>query len=287
MKQRNLIPLINDIISESVLAPELKYLHFSPKEVAKFNNKDRINIIRRKSDVSDILVGDYIKPEWNKIYLVTAINQFLDVADCPSFQSLSETEMMEFVDLSEDEIPVVEIQLEQVIKKETQRFFYDCEFDETKPNIELISIGIVSEDGKELYLINKDYNWNLCESQWLIDNVKPYVVNAPDYYKVSYNEIGKRIIDFIKPSLLINTNLYGYYSAYDHVVLCKTFGTMMNLPEGMPMYTRDLQQYLDYFGINKDKLLKNSQVNEHDALADARWNYRLYLAIKRLMGVEL
>ena len=61
MKQRNLIPLINDIISESVLAPELKYLHFSPKEVAKFNNKDRINIIRRKSDVSDILVGDYIK----------------------------------------------------------------------------------------------------------------------------------------------------------------------------------------------------------------------------------
>ena len=67
----------------------------------------------------------------------------------------------------------------------------------------------------------------------------------------------------------------------------KTFGTMMNLPEGMPMYTRDLQQYLDYFGINKDKLLKNSQVNEHDALADARWNYRLYLAIKRLMGVEL
>ena len=246
MKQRNLITLINDIISESVLTPELKYLHFSPKEVAKFNNKERINIIRRKSEVSDIFVGDYIKPEWNKIYLVTAINQFLDVADCPSFQSLSETEMMEFVNLSEDEIPIVEIQLEQIVKKETQRFFYDCEFDETQPNIELISIGIVSEDGKELYLINKDYNWNLCESQWLIDNVKPYVVNVPDYYKVSYNEIGKRIVDFIKPSLLINTNLYGYYSAYDHVVLCKTFGTMMNLPEGMPMYTRDLQQYLDY-----------------------------------------
>ena len=53
------------------------------------------------------------------------------------------------------------------------------------------------------------------------------------------------------------------------------------------MYTRDLQQYLDYFGINKDKLLKNEQVNEHDALSDARWNFRLYLAIKRLMGVEL
>lgn len=287
MKQRNLISLINDIISESVLPPSLKYLNFSSKEIAKFNNKDKINIIRRKSDVSDIFVGDYIKPEWNKIYVVVSINQFSDVSDCPSFQFLSESEMMEFINQSGDDIPVVEIQLERFIKKETQRFFYDCEFDETSNDIKLISIGIVSEDGRELYLINKDYNWNLCTSQWLIDNVKPYIINAPDYYKVSYNEIGKRIINFIKPNSLINTNLYGYYSSYDHVILCKTFGTMMNLPEGMPMYTRDLQQYLDYFGINKDKLLKNEQVNEHDALSDARWNFRLYLAIKRLMGVDL
>lgn len=287
MKQRNLIPLINDILSESVLVPDLKYLHFSPKEIAKFNNKDRINVIRRKSEISDIFVGDYVKPEWNKVYVVVSINQFSDVSDCPSFQSLSETEMMEFINQSGDDIPVVEIQLERLIKKEIQRFFYDCEFDETSTDIKLISIGIVSEDGKELYLINKDYNWNLCTNQWLIDNVKPYIINAPDYYKVSYNEIGKKIIEFIKPSLLINTNLYGYYSAYDHVVLSKTFGTMMDLPEGMPMYTRDLKQYLDYFGINKDKLLKNEQVNEHDALADARWNFRLYLAIKRLMGVDL
>ena len=52
MKQRNLIPLINDILSESVLIPDLKYLHFSAKEIAKFNNKDRINVIRRKSEIS-------------------------------------------------------------------------------------------------------------------------------------------------------------------------------------------------------------------------------------------
>ena len=97
MKQRNLISLINDIISESVLPPSLKYLNFSSKEIAKFNNKDKINIIRRKSDVSDIFVGDYIKPEWNKIYVVVSINQFSDVSDCPSFQFLSESEMMEFI----------------------------------------------------------------------------------------------------------------------------------------------------------------------------------------------
>lgn len=38
---------------------------------------------------------------------------------------------------------------------------------------------------------------------------------------------------------------YGYYSAYDHVLLCSLFGTMMDLPKGFPMYTHDLKQYVD------------------------------------------
>lgn len=55
------------------------------------------------------------------------------------------------------------------------KYFYDCEFLEgtqkkkfwwgnTVPTIDLISIGIVSEDGREFYAINKDFNlkeaWN-------------------------------------------------------------------------------------------------------------------------------
>jgi hypothetical protein len=32
-----------------------------------------------------------------------------------------------------------------VVKKDTKRFFYDLEFDETGLNIELISIGVVDE----------------------------------------------------------------------------------------------------------------------------------------------
>ena len=72
---------------------------------------------------------------------------------------------------------------------------------------------------------------------------------------------------------------------------------MMNLPKGFPMYCIDLKQILDEkakiksneWGTIKDgvncfdmqnhiKTLPNypKQTNEHHALADARWNYKLY-----------
>lgn len=99
---------------------------------------------------------------------------------------------------------------------------------------------------------------------------------------------------------------YAYYADYDWVVFCWLFGSMMNLPKGFPMYCNDLKQDLDRIVNNKawyyhehiltsmnyekdrpatfeEKLnrLKThqdypQQVNEHNALADAKWNKRLY-----------
>lgn len=85
--------------------------------------------------------------------------------------------------------------------------------------------------------------------------------------------------------------LYTYYGAYDHVVFCWLFGKMMNLPKGFPMYSKDLKQILDEknssFKINQNILhdLKShpdypQQENEHNALADAKWNKKLYDFLK-------
>lgn len=103
--------------------------------------------------------------------------------------------------------------------------------------------------------------------------------------------------------------LYGYYSAYDHVALCWLFGKMIDLPKGFPMFTIDLKQKLDERAYNfsqnknglpspfeKEKNLYSGsqadfnqslnfikkhpeypkQENEHNALADARWNKKLH-----------
>lgn len=106
---------------------------------------------------------------------------------------------------------------------------------------------------------------------------------------------------------------YGYYADYDWVVFCWIFGNMMKLPSGFPMYCNDLKQMLDqkaaaknwYYGRDiwsntrkegdtelqeKDRPATLSekiekvkrhvdypkQVNEHNALADARWNRQLW-----------
>ena len=101
-----------------------------------------------------------------------------------------------------------------------------------------------------------------------------------------------------------NVQFYGYYADYDWVVFCWLFGKMIDLPKGFPMYCNDLKQTLDdYADINyciaknlsvinssfEDKLneLKShknypKQTNEHNALADARWNYELYKFLNTL-----
>jgi hypothetical protein len=158
-----------------------------------------------------------------------------------------------------------------------KRFFYDCEFEESPEfGIRLISIGIVDEFGRELYLINNEYDWNTCHNDWLFANVKPFIDAAPEHIKVSKNEIKDMLFEFIRPSSNDQVELYGYYSAYDHVCLCQLFGKMVDLPEGIPMYTNDLKQFLDYFGIPSDSSLLPKIENEHDALSDAKWNYNLY-----------
>jgi hypothetical protein len=71
-------------------------------------------------------------------------------------------------------------------------------------------------------------------------------------------------------------------------VFVKYFGKMINLPEGLPMYTNDLKQILDYFGITDFKELGIlPPENEHDALADAKWNLNLYKTIKNKFGVNI
>lgn len=98
--------------------------------------------------------------------------------------------------------------------------------------------------------------------------------------------------------------LYGYYSAYDHVALCWLFGKMIELPKGFPMYTIDLKQSLDEYAKEFSNMVCYSSGNHtvwsidetikhlkstykmpspkkgHHALEDARYNYELYKFLK-------
>jgi hypothetical protein len=209
------------------------------------------------------------------------------------------------------------------------RYWLDTEFIEDGHTIDLISIGIVAEDGRELYLCNKECDF--CKaSDWVWENVlnpigvtklpligamRPIDPNTwvsklvirgevaeflgadcfmsplnpvgwnrflydlyakcPKWLEKALKEIpGLKPRTYFKPRYKLNTNkaepeFWAYYADYDWVVFCQLFGTMMDLPEGFPMYCRDVKQECDRLG--NPELPKQGK-GEHNALADARWN---------------
>lgn len=141
------------------------------------------------------------------------------------------------------------------------RYWFDTEFIEDGKTIDLLSIGIVSEDGRELYLEILEADWSKA-SPWVKENVLAHMGKGPT---VGRQEAKCRVLDFIGTE---KPEIWAYYADYDWVALCQLFGTMMDLPKGWPMYCRDVKQLCDDRGNPK---LPEQGKGEHHALADARW----------------
>jgi hypothetical protein len=154
-----------------------------------------------------------------------------------------------------------------------RRIYYDTEFNEQPGSIDLISIGMVDDDGNELYEISREFSLaRAMEDEWLRDNV---ISKLPAWTLKPRNlraTIAKRVLEFCRPTEE-PIELIGYYSAYDHVSLCWLFGRMIDLPEGMPMFTTDIKQIANSLG---NPELPEQKEGHHDALADAKWNREAY-----------
>jgi len=168
------------------------------------------------------------------------------------------------------------------------KFFYDTEFYEDGERIHLISIGIEAEDGRELYLESSTFVWDnfVPEGHWLWENVKPHLIGQQAHPKVIAHEVKNFICgnknDFTKNSL------YGYYVAYDHVVLAQLFGRMVDMPTGMPWFSFDLKQMIESDPHRLVNVADSVQYDgdQHNALVDAKWNRKLYEKIlERRVGV--
>jgi hypothetical protein len=166
------------------------------------------------------------------------------------------------------------------------RYFYDTEFLEDGKTIELISIGIVAEDGRELYLVNRDAPWRrIKKHEWLMANVVPklprghgdwrnhmpkrWLIDFNDPYVRSKADVAARVRDFLLNPFHVDgkIELWADYAAYDHVALCQLFGRMIDLPDGVPMFTHDLQQELRRAG---NPPMPSRPTALHNALDDAR-----------------
>jgi hypothetical protein len=162
------------------------------------------------------------------------------------------------------------------------RYFFDTEFIESgahKP-IDLISIGIVAEDGRELYVISSEFNADEA-NDWVKANVLPHLGIRPDG-DMSYREfhvpqklatIAEWVKEFCDPAEYGAPEFWAYFADYDWVVFCQIFGSMVDLPKGFPMFCRDIKQLACDCG---NPGLPAQDSIEHNALNDARWNKLAY-----------
>lgn len=175
------------------------------------------------------------------------------------------------------------------------RYFFDTEFIEDGKTIDLISIGIVAEDGRAYYAqVQSLPTLNDKVTDWIARNVLPSLTHYDMGRRArECAEAGRWGDDYTgkcralnecpwRPRNLIATDIksfvardgskpefWAYYADYDWVVLCQLFGTMMDLPKGWTMYCRDIKQLADDLG---NPTLPEQGKGEHNALADAQWN---------------
>lgn len=160
-------------------------------------------------------------------------------------------------------------------------YFLDTEFDEDGKTIELISLALVAQDGRELYAVSTEFDPERCNA-WVKANVLP---KLPDRDETSVwwktrDEIRYDITAFIGDDPA--PRFWAYFADYDWVVFCRLWGQMVDLPSKFPMYCLDLKQTLHHMQVSDIKgKVPQSVTQQHDALVDARWNRDVFEWVKK------
>ena len=180
------------------------------------------------------------------------------------------------------------------------KIFFDTEFSGLHQNTTLISIGMISEDGRKFYAEFNDYDKTQVDS-WLQENVidnllfKAPPKNQQEYYMSSRTEdniIGNDLyesynLDMRGSTEEIKVELEKWISqfdsvemwsdclAYDWVLFCQIFGQAFNIPKNVYYIPFDICTMMKLKGINPDisreEFIESSVSGmKHNALYDAK-----------------
>lgn len=200
-----------------------------------------------------------------------------------------------------------------------QRTFLGVNIGRPVPTIDLLSIGLVRQDGVSFESLNAeaelDYAW---KHEFVRENVLAKIYeqhlhgDMRNHYRFSlatmrwvfrrwgmsradlatnlarlagaYRNIGTggmplswQRYDEGHRYYVHAPEFWAYYADYDWVAWCQLFGSMNDLPVGLPKFCADLHQRRLSLGISNDEKrdLCPDWASEHSALSDAKWNYQL------------
>lgn len=161
------------------------------------------------------------------------------------------------------------------------RYFYDCEFIEDGRTIDLISIGVVCEDGREYYAVSSEFDISRAGS-WVRSKVLPHLPRPADPAWRSRADIRANLLEFFTaPGLPVQ--LWAWCGAYDHVALAQLWGDMPALPRQIPRFTREIRQHWETAGC---PAIGDPGRDRHHALADARLGFARFQAAEQALSVR-
>ncbi len=178
----------------------------------------------------------------------------------------------------------------------------DTEFTSLQQNADLISLALVSEDGKEFYAEFTDYDLTKAgnDKQWIMENVIGKLILSKDnesrnldkmYIRGSRSEVTSALKIWLNQfgtrkddggNIIPHIRIWADVPHYDWVFFCELFGGARKIPSQIHYMAMDLATLLLCKGVEPDtprsQLLSQDELPEgvqHNALFDARVGMRV------------
>jgi hypothetical protein len=158
------------------------------------------------------------------------------------------------------------------------RIFLDTEFTGLHQNTTLISIGMITEDGREFYRELNDYDKSQLDD-WLKDNA---ISNLEGINPINTEQLRKDIEDFL--SCYDKVEIWSDCLSYDWVLFNQIWGHAFNLPKTIYYIPFDICTLFKTRGIDPDinreefsGMIKENK--KHNALWDAKVIRACYLKL--------
>lgn len=178
------------------------------------------------------------------------------------------------------------------------KIFFDTEFSGLRKDTELISIGLISEDGREFYAEISDIDTKNVD-KWVYDNVLMNTVEFGNAYVLDICEnennyyVGTKldVSNYLREWLMQfdDVELVSDVCHYDMVLFIDLFGTAFDLPTNVGASCHDINQDIariynmtekEAFDYSREKLLEGHNINiggeKHNSMYDARVIQKLY-----------
>lgn len=182
------------------------------------------------------------------------------------------------------------------------KVFFDTEFSGLYKNTNLISIGLISEDGKQFYAEIEDEKLKNLD-KWIEENVLIHTVNygdalvldivndENDFYIGDKQSIAQELKEWF--AQFDEVQLISDVCHYDMVLLIDLFGTAFDLPENVCAACHDINQDIamyehiteqEAFDRNREDFLLNHKIEVMGAKHNAMYDAKVIREIYRIIG---